>query len=290
MAMERRQGKEMLSKFLSDKLAVFGSVMLLIFIFVALFADHLVIHDPNEQNVALQLLSPCEEYPLGTDDMGRCIYSRLISGSTNTLGNAFAVLLGMLVIGVPMGVLAGHYGGVVDTVIMRLVDIVCTFPSSMVALAVVSLLGPGTFNIMLVLVSLWWAPLARMVRGEVLRIKEKEFVMAARAAGSTDLQIMVHHILPNILAPVLVYATLRVGSIIMHIAGFSFIGLGTQPPQADWGVMLSSSRDYIMLKPLMMVWPGLAIMLVVFSLNLIGEGLSQAIRPYHEHLSVKEKI
>ena len=285
---KKKQQRKMLQRFLEDKLAVTGGIILLIFTLIAVFSDQLVLHDPNETNLVLQQLLPCREYPLGTDNMGRCILSRLISGSTTTLGNAVLVLLGMLIIGVPLGIIAGNYGGIADMIIMRAVDIVCTFPSSMVALAVVSILGPGTLNIMLVLVSLWWAPLARMVRGEVLHIKEKEFVMAAKAAGSSDFQIMVRHILPNIISPVIVYATLRVGAIIMHIAGFSFIGLGTQPPYADWGVMLSESRDYINLAPRLMVWPGLAIMLVVFSLNLVGEGLGQAIRPYGSNISRKE--
>lgn len=285
---QKRQLKKMLEKFLENKSSVAGSIILLLFIFTAVFSDHLVLHDPNETNVALQLLGPSSEYPLGTDPMGRCILSRLIAGTPATLGNAVLVLIGMLLIGVPLGIIAGNYGGLVDTIIMRAVDIVCTFPSSMVALAVVSILGPGTLNIMLVLVSLWWAPLARMVRGEVLQIKEKEYVLAAKAAGSSNLQIMIHHILPNIISPVIVYATLRVGAIIMHIAGFSFIGLGTQPPYADWGVMLSDSRDYISIAPALMVWPGLAIMLVVFSLNLAGEGMSQAIRPYAGNISRKE--
>ena len=149
----------------------------------------------------------------------------------------------------------------------------------MLALAVVSVFGAGLQNVMIVLVALWWAPFARILRSQVLKIKEKDFVMAAKASGTSKFKIVINHVLLNSISPIIVYSTLRVAAVIMHIASFSFIGLGTQPPAADWGVMLSDSKQFISTAPLMMIWPGLSIMLVVFSLNMFGEGLNEALMP-----------
>ena len=262
-----------------DKLAVFGFCIVALFLIVGFAAPLLAPHDPIAMNTSIRLQGPSWSYPLGTDQMGRCILSRLIYGTQTTLLNALAVLGGILLLGVPLGVLAGYKGGWVDTIIMRIADIVCTFPSSLLALAVVSVLGGSLLNIMIVLVALWWAPFARIIRGTVLKVKEKDYIMAAQSVGSSKAKIMFQHILLNSISPIVVYATIRVGAIIMHIAGFSFIGLGTQPPAADWGVMLSDSRDYIATAPLMMVWPGLAICLSVFGLNMFGEGLNEALLP-----------
>lgn len=262
-----------------DKLAMIGFCIVILFLIVGFAAPLLAPHNPTEVNTSIRLQGSSWAYPLGTDQLGRCILSRLIYGTQTTLVNALAVLGGILAVGVPLGLLAGYKGGWIDNLIMRAADIVCTFPSSLLALAVVSIFGASLLNIMVVLVCLWWAPFARIIRGVVLKVKEKDFVMAAVASGSSKTKIMVQHILLNSLSPIVVYATLRVGVIIMHIAGFSFIGLGTQPPAADWGVMLSDSREFISTAPMIMVWPGLAIMLSVFSLNLFGEGLNEALMP-----------
>lgn len=280
--------QKVLQRLAKDKKAVLCGIILLAFLLVAIFSSSLTPNDPNEVHPELRLAEPSFQYPLGNDQLGRCILSRLIAGTSTTLGNALAVLTGILVVGVPLGMYAGFKGGIVDNIIMRLVDVLCTFPSSLVALAVVGILGPGLTNIMLVLVTLWWAPLARMVRGEVLQIKEKEFVTAARCSGLSDTKIVFRHVLLNIVPPVVVYATLRVGAIIMHIAGFSFIGLGTQAPMSDWGVMLSDAREYLRFAPRMMLWPGLCIMIVAFSLNVFGEGLGEALKPGSKNLSRKE--
>lgn len=272
----------------NDKLAVFCGLILLTFFLVALFAPALTPNNPNELHPELRMAQPSKQYLLGNDQLGRCILSRLIAGSRTTIGNAMAVLLGILIVGVPLGMIAGYSGGVVDNIIMRLVDILCTFPSSLVALAVVGILGPGLPNIMLVLVTLWWAPLARMVRGEVLQIREKEFITAAKACGLSNTKIILKHVLLNIVPPVVTYATLRIGAVIMHIAGFSFIGLGTQPPESDWGVMLSEAREYLRLAPNMMLWPGLAMVVVTFCLNVFGEGIGEALKPGGKRLSRKE--
>ena len=281
--------QKVLRRFLKNIPALIGGIILLAFLLVAVFSAFLAQNDPNEVHPELRMAEPSREYPLGNDQLGRCVLSRLIAGTSTTLGNALAVLAGILIIGVPLGVIAGYKGGMIDGIIMRMVDIVCTFPSSLVALAVVGILGPGLQNIMLVLVSLWWAPLARMVRGEVLQIREKGYITAAKANGLSDTEIIFRHVILNVMPPVVVYATLRIGAIIMHIAAFSFIGLGTQSPMSDWGVMLSEAREYLRLAPRLMFWPGLVIMIVAFSLNIFGEGLGEALKPSGKKLSRKEE-
>lgn len=276
---DTRYFKSVLYYFKRDKLAFIGGTIVIFFALIGIFAPYIAPHDPIAVDLQKRLLKPSLEFPLGTDQLGRCMLSRLIYGTQVSFSNALLVLIGILAIAVPLGVLAGYAGGWIDNFIMRLADIVLTFPSSIVALAVVSILGPGISNIMLVLVSLWWAPFARIIRGTVLKLKEMDFVLAAKAAGTSRFNIIVKHILLNAVSPIIVLSTLKVASIITHIAGFSFIGLGTQPPAADWGIMLSDSRQFISSAPSLMVWPGLTIMIVVFGLNMFGEGLNEALRP-----------
>ena len=265
--------------FRKDKLAFAGGAVFILLTLVSLLAPYLAPHDPIAVDLEQRLLKSSFEYPLGTDQLGRCELSRLIFGIRASFGNALLVLGGILIIGVPLGIAAGYAGGWVDNLIMRAADIVSTFPSSLLALAVVSIMGPGISNIMLVLVCLWWAPFARIIRGTVLKMKEQDFVMAAVAAGTSRFNIVVKHILLNSVSPIVVLSTLKIASIIMHIAGFSFIGLGAQPPAADLGVMLNDSRQLISSAPILMLWPGLMIMIIVFGLNMLGEGLNEALLP-----------
>lgn len=265
--------------FKRDKLAFVGGAIVIFFALVGIFAPYIAPHNPVAVDLQRRLLKPSLEFPLGTDQLGRCMLSRLIYGTRTSFSSALGVLAGILAIGVPLGILAGYVGGWVDNFIMRLADIVLTFPSSIVALAVVGIWGTSILNIMLVLIFLWWAPFARIIRGTVFKLKEMDFVMAAKAAGTSRFNIIVKHILLNAVSPIIVLSTLKVASIITHIAGFSFIGLGTQPPAADWGIMLNDSRQFISSAPRLMVWPGLTIMIVVFGLNMFGEGLNEALRP-----------
>ncbi len=270
---------QVLKRLCKNKLALAGGTVVLLFLIVGCLAPVIAPHDPLEVNVSIRLQGPSQEYWLGTDHLGRCILSRLIYGAQTTLLNSLVVLAGILLIGIPLGLISGFCGGWIDNLIMRFADIVSTFPSSLLALAVVSVFGAGLQNVMIVLVALWWAPFARILRSQVLKIKEKDFVMAAKASGTSKFKIVINHVLLNSISPIIVYSTLRVAAVIMHIASFSFIGLGTQPPAADWGVMLSDSKQFISTAPLMMIWPGLSIMLVVFSLNMFGEGLNEALMP-----------
>lgn len=272
--------KRSFSRLKYDKLALTGGMIVLLFIIAGALAPYIAPYDPTAVNIENRLLPSSWEHLLGTDQLGRDVLSRIIYGTQVTLRNAFLVLAGILIIGVPLGMIAGYAGRWIDNFIMRVADIVLTFPSGILALAVVGVMGPGMLNIILVLVSLWWAPFARVIRGAVLNIKEKDFVMAAEAAGTSKFQIIVKHILLNVGSPIIVLATLNVASIIIHIAGFSFIGLGTQPPAADWGVMLNDSREFISSDPTLMLWPGLVIMIVILGLNMLGEGLNEALSPH----------
>ncbi|AFQ42583.1 ABC-type dipeptide/oligopeptide/nickel transport system, permease component [Desulfosporosinus meridiei DSM 13257] len=266
-----------------------GLAIIGIFILAGIFAPLVSPHDPYEVDVTEKLLKPCLEFPLGTDQLGRCILSRLIYGIRTSLTTAIFATALMLAIGVPLGILAGYVGGWLDNIVMRLADIASTFPSSLLALAIVGVLGPSIANIMIVFVLLWWAPFARIVRSIVIKLKEKEFVMAAIAAGSSRTTIILKHITLNAISPIIVLATLRIAAVIMHVAGFSFIGLGSQPPTADWGVMLSDSRQYLTSYPLMLLWPGLAIMLAVFAFNSLGEGLNDILLPSSGNMAVTKE-
>jgi ABC-type dipeptide/oligopeptide/nickel transport system permease subunit len=269
----------LLVKLKRQKLAIMGFVIISVFVLAGIFAPILSPHDPYAVDLTQKLLKPCADFLLGTDHLGRCILSRLIYGIRTSLTTAFLATALMLAIGVPLGIMAGYVGGWLDNAIMRLADIASTFPSSLLALAIVGVLGPSIVNIMMVFIVLWWAPFARIVRSMVIKLKEKEFVMAAIAAGSSQPSIILRHITLNVISPIIVLATLRIAAVIMHVAGFSFIGLGSQPPIADWGVMLSDSRQYLTSQPLMLLWPGLTIMLVVFAFNIVGEGLNDILSP-----------
>jgi peptide/nickel transport system permease protein len=264
-------------RLLEQKTAMCGLIVVAALLFVGAFAGAIAPNDPYAVNVGIKLSGPSADFPLGTDQLGRCVLSRLIFGTRASLFTAIAVTAMLLVIGTPLGILAGYVGGRADNLVMRLSDIASTFPSSLLALALVGALGPNPVNLALVFVLLWWAPFARITRSSVIKTREKEFVTAAIASGSGHADIILRHILPRAISPVIVLATLRVAAVITHVAGFSFIGLGSQPPAADWGVMLSDGRQYMTTRPLMIVWPGLAIMCSVFAFNLIGEGLSDAL-------------
>ncbi len=272
------------------KLAVIGLALILVCIMAGVFAPSLAPHDPYAVNVLAKLQPSSWEYPMGTDQLGRCVFSRIVYGTRTSLGTGIAVTIAILLLGVPLGLVSGYIGGRLDTVIMRLVDIATTFPSSMLALALVGLYGPSLHLLVIIFILLWWAPFARLVRGIVIKVKEQDFVLAAESGGCSRMAIVVRHILPNVLSPIIVYASLRVAAVITHVAVFSFIGLGSQPPTADWGVMLSDGRQFLTSKPMLLFWPGLAIMLTVLAFNLFGEGLGEALMPDSEDLAtVKEE-
>jgi len=262
-----------------DKAAVAGLAIILLLVLVAVFAPAIAPKSPTDQSFINKLKPPSREYLLGTDEFGRDTLSRIVYGSRVALRVGLLPVVFALVIGVASGLVAGYYGGKIDQFIMRLTDILLAFPWLLLAIGIVAILGPGINNVIFAVGIIYVPAFARIVRASVLSIKEKEYVEAARAIGQPDLQIMTRHILSNAWAPIIVQATLSVGQAIIYAAGLSFIGLGTQPPAADWGVMLKSGHEFLRDSPWMGLFPGLAILVTVLAFNLFGDGLRDALDP-----------
>ncbi|MBT9159844.1 MAG: nickel transporter permease [Dehalococcoidia bacterium] len=270
---------EVFERLRENRLAVVGLAIVLSLTLVAILAPFIAPHDPIEQNLGLRLLSPSWQYLLGTDALGRCIMSRLIYGTRVSLQIGVMVVGITALLGTLLGLIAGYVGGVVDEGIMRIVDVFLAFPGLILALVIAGLLGPGLFNIMLALSVIGWTGYARVVRGCVLSAKERGFVEATRALGGSNLYIMFRHVLPEALSPVIVMATLGMGGVILSTAALSFLGLGAQPPMPEWGSMLSGGRAFMRTAPHLTIFPGLAIMVTILSLNFLGDGLRDALDP-----------
>lgn len=262
-----------------DKAAMFGLGVLILLILTSIFADWLAPHDPYEQNLMMRFKPiGTKGYPLGTDSFGRDMLSRLLYGSRISLTVGLSSVGLGLILGVTLGLLAGYYQRL-DNLIMRLVDIMLAFPGVLLAIAIVAALGPGMNNV-IIAIGIWSIPtFARIVRGQVLAVRGEEYIVASQAIGCRDHRILLKHILPNCLAPVIVYATMRIASSIMSAAALSFLGLGAQPPIPEWGAMISEGRSFLYNAPHIATVPGLAIMLVVFGFNLLGDGLRDALDP-----------
>ncbi len=268
-----------------SKAAVFGSMIVFAVAFCALGAPFLALHDPNDQSLRRRLIPPAWEgkgtweYPLGTDHLGRDIFSRAIYGSRVSLTVGFSAVLISGTLGALLGLIAGYYGGKIEAIIMRLVDIQLAFPFILLAISVVAVVGAGLKNVIIVLGIAGWMVYARMVRGEVLSVKEREFVVAAKAVGVRDSLILLRHILPNVLTPVIVVATFSVANVIILEAALSFLGVGVEPAIPTWGGMLADGREYISTAWWLATFPGLAIMFTVLGINLIGDWLRDILDP-----------
>jgi len=262
-----------------NKLAMIGLGIIIFFIVIAIFAPLIAPYDPIERIKADSQMSPSAKHWFGTDILGRDILSRVIYGTRISL-QVGVVAVGISVfIGLFFGALAGYFGNVPDIIIMRLADIFFAFPYILGAIAIMTVLGPGLINIFIAIGVLGWASFARIFRGSILSIKNKEYIEAARALGASNSRIIVKHIFPNAFAPIIVYATMNVGIAIIVEAALSFLGLGVQPPTPAWGEMLSESMKYINSAPWMMFFPGLAILLTVLGFVLLGDGLRDAFDP-----------
>ena len=273
------RGHEVFARLQENRLAAVGLAIILLLIVVAVLAPFIAPHDPIEQNLEQRLLAPSMKYPLGTDDLGRCVLSRLIYGARVSLRVGVVVVGITVLVGTFFGLIAGYWGAVVDEFIMRIADVFLAFPGLVLALVIAGLLGPGLFNVMLALAVVGWTRYARVVRGCVLSAKERAFVEAARAMGGSDAHVMIRHVLPEVMAPVIVMATLGTGGVILAAAALSFLGLGAQPPTPEWGNMVSEGRDLLTVAPWITVWPGMAIMFSVLGVNLLGDGLRDALDP-----------
>lgn len=257
-----------------NKLAIFGLVILGVFVLLAIFAPLIAPYSPDEI-VASQTLPPSASHFFGTDDLGRDIFSRTLFGARVSLSVGLVAVVIAILIGTLFGSLAGYYGGFADTAIMRFVDVMLAFPSIFLILAIQAMLTPNIYNVMVVIGLTSWMGVARLVRGEFLRIRELQYVEAARAIGCSDLRIIFRHILPNAQAPIIVAGTLGMAGAILTESALSFLGLGVQPPMASWGNMLMDSQAYMFDAPWLAVIPGLLILVTVLSLYFVGEGLRE---------------
>ena len=267
------------NEFRKNKAAVVGMVILLLIIFVAVFADKLAPYDPYEQVYAEALQHPSSAHLFGTDEFGRDIFSRILYGARVSLLVGLVSVAIACVFGSILGATAGYYGGAYDATMMRCMDILLAIPSLLLNLAIVSALGKSTFNMMLAVGISNIPRYCRIMRASVLQIKNAEYVEAARTTGASSALIIMKHIIPNCLAPIIVQATLSVGSAIIACAGLSFLGVGIPAPIPEWGAMLSNGKDFLRHNTYITIFPGLAIMLTVLSLNLMGDGLRDALDP-----------
>ncbi len=262
--------------------AAIGATIVTVLAAVAIVGPELVPYDPAAQYPSNRLRSPSLAHPMGTDQFGRDVFSRVVHGTRVSMGIAVLVVTIRVVIGTTVGVVAGYSGGWVDEALMRLVDIQLAFPGLILALVVAGVLGPNLRNLMIALAVVGWATYARVVRGSVLELNERPFVTAARLAGTPRRRLFRRHYLPNVATPVLVIATLNLGTVVLATAGLSFIGLGAQPPTPEWGTMLNNGRTYLRQASWLVNAPGLAIMLTVLGFNLLGDGLRDALDPHHQ--------
>ena len=255
-------------------------LFLVVFLLLAgLAAPWLPLDDPAQISLSDKLLPPSLENPLGTDHLGRDTFSRIVHGARMTLLAAVATMVLSMTIALAVGIVAGYRGGWPDTALMGVVDLLLAFPSLILALAVAGALGPGLFNVLLAVGAVWWVGHARIIRGITLGTRQMEYVTAARAIGASNLHIILRHIVPNILGPIVVIASLDVGWVILGIAGLNFLGLGAQPPTPEWGAMLNDARPYLQTAPRLLLLPGTAIFVAVLGFNLLGDGLRDLLDP-----------
>lgn len=259
--------------------AMLGLVIVLLFLLISIVADYIAPHDYDLANFAARRAAPSAEYWLGTDELGRDLFSRLLHGARYSLVvGLISVSIG-LAVGIPLGLLAGYYGGVTDMVIMRLMDVMLAFPSILLAILLVAVLGPSLENSMIAIGVVSIPIYARLVRGSTLAVKEDLFIEASKAMGMGNLRIILIHIFPNTLAPIVVQSTLQIAVAIQAAAALGFLGLGAPPDVPEWGNMLQKGRTYIISAPHIVIFPGLAIMFVVLGFNLLGDGLRDALDP-----------
>jgi peptide/nickel transport system permease protein len=280
-ALSVRSGLRLVARapILANPLNIVAFALIAIFAACAVLAPVLAPYDPLVQDLGSRLRPPSSEHWLGTDSLGRDIASRILYGARISLIIGVVVVASAGVVGTAIGLVAGYAGGLVDEALMRLTEIFLAFPALILAMAIAGALGPSLTNAIIAIAAVTWAVYARLVRGQILSLRQREFVEAARAIGASRTRIVVRHLLPNALAPLMIQASFDLGSSIIAAAGLSFIGFGAQPPTPEWGVMISEGRNYISTQPWLSLFPGLAILLAVGSFNLLGDGLRDAFDP-----------
>lgn len=274
-------GCETWKRLCGNKAALCGMIFLILLILVSLFADFIYDYETEviEQNIPNRLLPPSSEHPFGTDEFGRELLARIIHGSRMSLIVSFSSVFLSFLVGGALGAISGYFGGMIDSVIMRIVDVLLAIPMTLFAIVIVAALGASTVNLALALAASSVPIFARIVRGSVLTVRDVDYIEAARAIGAKDSRIILKHVLPNCLGPVIVQITLRIANAIYNTAALSFLGMGVQPPAPEWGGLLASGRTYIRDYSYLSVIPGFAIMLTILALNLLGDGLRDSLDP-----------
>jgi peptide/nickel transport system permease protein len=267
------------SRLVRDRTAVAGAAVVALMVAVSLLAPWLAPHDPTAVDIVHKLDGPTRDHLLGTDELGRDVLSRLMFGGRLSLLTTLSVALAVSLIGLTVGMIAGYRGGAVDAALSRVIDVMLSLPSFLLALAITAALGPGLGHVLLAAIVAWWANYARVVRAAVLAERGKPYVEAARAVGTGKSRTLVRHVIPNIVGPLVVMTTLELGAVLLGLTAFSFLGLGVRPPTPEWGAMLSDARGYTSVAPHLMLGPGACIFLVVLGCNLLGDGLRDALDP-----------
>jgi peptide/nickel transport system permease protein len=267
-------------QFVRNQAAVAGVAIIVAFLIIALLAPRIAPYDPAVIDLANRLKGPSLQHWLGTDELGRDVFSRIIIGARITLVITSGSVGLALLVGTVLGLAAGFYRGYVDTTISRFIDVLMAMPGFLLAIAIIATLGVGTTNV-IIAVGVYSIPaFARVARGSTLSVREQDYILAARALGATHARIMRRHIVPNIVPPLIVQASLRLATAILSASSLSFLGLGPQPPTPEWGAMLSTARNFFTSAPLLVLFPGLAILLVTLSFNLMGDGLRDSLDPH----------
>ena len=272
-----QNGNLSLNRIMRQRKTQIGLAIAILFVLVAIFAPLIAPNNPTLVDVTVKLQNPSFKYPFGTDQLGRCVFSRIVCGSRYSLFYSFTVLAITLIVGLPVGMIAGYVGGKWDTAIMRVIDIFLAMPSFIIVLAIAGSFGTSGRNLILAMSMSYWANYARVSRALTLKIKGESYFQALKAGGLSNVRIIFKHVLRNIMPSIIALATVEIGSIILSIAGYSFIGLGVQAPNPEWGIMLSESKPFIQTFPQLMMYPGLTIMLIVFGVNMLGEGVQDGL-------------
>jgi len=266
-------------RFKRDKIGMIGAAMVIILICSALFGHYFSPYDPLKMIYGDSFQGPSKKHMMGTDRFGRDQLSRVIVGAQTSMIVCFGAVAVATILGIIIGMISGYFGGWIDSITMRLLDILFAFPTLLLALAAVAAFGPNLVNLLLIIGVIYSARIARIVRGSVLSVKEKDFIEGVRSVGAQDKTIMLKFILPNVLSPIIVQATFNLSHALMTEAGLSFLGLGTQPPRPSWGGMLNESREFMELAPWLAVFPGLTIIFAVLAFNFLGDALRDALDP-----------
>ena len=266
-------------RLIKNKLTVVGAVLITLMALMAILSPWLTTHDPYKMDFKQRLNPPSQDHFLGTDEYGRDVYSRIVLGSTVAMRVGFFSVSLSLILGVLLGLFSGYYGGWTDSIIMRIMDAVVTFPTLLLAIGIMAVLGPGLINLMIAIGVVYTPRFARVVRSSVLSIREKEYIEAARVTGCNNFSIIFQHILPNCWPPVIILSTINFGYAILWEAALSYLGLGAPPPTPSWGSVLSEGKDFMVIAPWLTTFPGIAIAFVVLGLNLFGDGLRDVLDP-----------